>query len=105
MIIYRLEEAFFVITISYLGIWILLSEIYEIFNLDDSWFFEDQYPNITKLFYESSNDKSLDILFNLIGIIIILPISIIFVAIRRNSLFLYLVFYFASIIEMGIIIT
>ncbi|CAB4378519.1 unnamed protein product [Rhizophagus irregularis] len=92
-IIYQLEKILLLITISFLGIWILMTEIYEIFNTNLLLFY-------TKVPYE----KNLDIFLNIFGTTIIIPISIIFIAIRRRSSSLYLLFCISSVIEVGIII-
>ncbi|GES75960.1 concanavalin A-like lectin/glucanase domain-containing protein [Rhizophagus clarus] len=91
-IIYQLEEILLLITISFLGIWIFMSEIYEIFSIGFKVYYE-------KNFYE----KILEVFYNIFGIITIIPISIVFVAIRRRSKSLYILFNISSIIEISIV--
>ena len=69
-----------------------MSEIYEIFKLDP----------LSSL---SSLDYRVEIIFNVFGIITIIPISIVFLAIQKRLNSLYSLFYFASLLEVGIIIS
>ncbi|CAB5100924.1 unnamed protein product [Rhizophagus irregularis] len=85
-IIYQLEEALFLITTSFLGVW--KSEIY--------------------LLYHGQTGEVLGTIFGIIsdvfGIITIIPICIVFITIRKHSKILYGLFYFASLIEVANII-
>ncbi|CAB4412948.1 unnamed protein product [Rhizophagus irregularis] len=92
-IIYQLEKILLLITISFLGIWILMTEIYEMFNINPLIFYK-------KIPYEDN----LDVFLNIFANTTIIPISIIFIAIQRRSSSLYLLFCITSVIEVGIII-
>ncbi|CAB4418342.1 unnamed protein product [Rhizophagus irregularis] len=85
-IIYQLEEALFLITTSFLGVW--KSEIY--------------------ILYHGQTGEVLGTIFGIIsdvfGIITIIPICIVFITIRKHSKILYGLFYFASLIEVANII-
>lgn len=78
------------IATSFLGIWIWLSEIYEIFPTDSKFYSNDNYYN--------------EISLNIIGIIPTIPISLVLVALRKRSLSLYLLFVIVSLIEIIVII-
>ncbi|CAB5338305.1 unnamed protein product [Rhizophagus irregularis] len=94
-IIYRLEKILLLITTSFLGIWILISEISEIFQSE---------LTVTYYYKKDSFENTIEIFYNIFGIITIIPISIVFVAIRKRSKSLYALFYFASLIEALIIL-
>ncbi|GBC48543.2 hypothetical protein GLOIN_2v1883504 [Rhizophagus irregularis DAOM 181602=DAOM 197198] len=94
-IIYRLERILLLITTSFLGIWILISEISEIFQRE---------LTVTYYYKKDSFENTIEIFYNIFGIITIIPISIVFVAIRKRSKSLYALFYFASLIEALIIL-
>ncbi|GBC10306.1 hypothetical protein RclHR1_09500004 [Rhizophagus clarus] len=85
-IIYQLEEIFFIITISFIGIWI--SEIYIIFHGQ----LGEVFGTINGIIVQS------------FGIITAIPICIVFIAIQRRSKILYCLFYFASILKVLFII-
>jgi hypothetical protein len=89
---YKLEEILLLITISFLGIWILMSEIYEIFQFDFAYYEKNSF------------EKNLEITYNFFGIITIIPISIVFVAIRKCSKSLCILINIASLIEVAIIL-
>ncbi|CAB4472736.1 unnamed protein product [Rhizophagus irregularis] len=85
-IIYQLEETLFLITTSFLGIWLL--EVYI-------------------LYYGRSGDAFgiiFGVISDLLGIITIIPICIVFIAIRKHSKILYGLFYFASLFKVVLII-
>ena len=90
-IIRQLENTLLLIATSFLGIWILISEIAEIFKINQFQFLNDSFTD--------------SIFFNIFGIIAIIPISIVLNAIQKRSKILYGLFYFASLLEVGIIIT
>ncbi|CAB5192797.1 unnamed protein product [Rhizophagus irregularis] len=94
-IIYRLERILLLITTSFLGIWILISEISEIFQSE---------LTVTYYYKKDSFENTIEIFYNIFGIFTIIPISIVFVAIRKRSKSLYALFYFASLIEALIIL-
>jgi hypothetical protein len=87
---YQYEESLFLIAISFLGIWIMMSEVNDIFKIDT--------PDIPGL-------EPLAVFYNILGIIIIIPISVVFLAIEKESVPLLNLFYLASFIEIAIIIT
>ncbi|GET03722.1 concanavalin A-like lectin/glucanase domain-containing protein [Rhizophagus clarus] len=93
-IVYQLENTLLLIVTSFLGTWILMSEVTEIFNLDQS-------PGLVS--FDQPVIK-LKIFFNIFGIITIIPITIVFIAIQKHSKILYSLFYFMSTLEVGIII-
>ncbi|UZO08615.1 uncharacterized protein OCT59_028868 [Rhizophagus irregularis] len=85
-IIYQLEETLFLITTSFLGIWLL--EVYI-------------------LYYGRSGDAFgiiFGVISDLLGIITIIPICIVFIAIRKHSKILYGLIYFASLFKVVLII-
>ncbi|GBB98989.1 hypothetical protein RclHR1_03390005 [Rhizophagus clarus] len=88
------QEVLFLITTSFLGIWILMSEIYEIF-LKGSIYHDG----------DSLFEKVVEIFYNIFGIITIIPISIVFIAMRKRSKSLCILFNIASLIEVTIILS
>ncbi|UZO08651.1 uncharacterized protein OCT59_028904 [Rhizophagus irregularis] len=93
-IIYQLEEILLLITTSFLGIWILISEIFKTFQINE----------ITDYYGENLIEEIFDIFCTIFGIITIIPISIIFVAIRKCSKSLFILFSIASSIELIVIL-
>ena len=86
--IYQFEGALILLTNSFLGIWVLMSEIYDIFKLEANTYFQD---------------NKLHVVYNVFGIITIIPIIIILVT--MHSTFGPVIFYVASALEIFIIIT
>ena len=86
--IYQFEGALILLTNSFLGIWVLMSEIYDIFKLEANTYFQD---------------NKLHVVYNVFGIIMIIPIIIILVT--MHSTFRRVIFYVASTLEIFIIIT
>ena len=69
-----------------------MSEISNIFRLD--------------LYYDNENfQHHLLIFYNIVGIAIIIPISFVLIALEKEKVWLLYLFYFASLIEIAIIIT
>ncbi|GBC52422.2 concanavalin A-like lectin/glucanase domain-containing protein [Rhizophagus irregularis DAOM 181602=DAOM 197198] len=93
-ILFQLEEILLLITTSFLGIWILISEIHEILPI-----------GLNKYYEKTSFESNLEIFYNIFGIITIIPISIVFVAIRKRSKSLCILFNIASLIEIAIILS
>ncbi|CAB4472720.1 unnamed protein product [Rhizophagus irregularis] len=93
-VLFQLEEILLLITTSFLGIWISISEIHEIL------------PIGLEIYYEKTSfESNLEIFYNLFGIITIIPISIVFVAIRKRSKSLCILFNIAILIEIAIILS
>jgi hypothetical protein len=89
-IIHQFEKALFLMTISFLGIWIIISEMYDIFNI-----------NFEKNTYHAG---TLNLFFLISMIVIIISISTILIAIEKELISLLILFYITSCHEIVIII-